>query len=331
MRKTAQTREEDFKTGMQKITYADMHCDTLTASCDKGLPLRNCGLQTDLEKLKKSGCIAQCFAIFTQGAAAAEDYERYLAAYLKFIGESGAISVKCGKDLEYCRINGITGAVLTVENLGFIGTDIEKIKECYEVGVRMASLVWNFENELAYPNLKYRDGLPRFNKREPRGLKEAGRQAIEMMDSLGIIVDISHLSDGGAEEILRGRKKPLVASHSDAAEICGVSRNLTDALIKKIADCGGAIGVNFCADFVGNSDIFAGICAHLKHIIDAGGEDVAAVGSDFDGIPAPVGLEDCTKMQSLFDYLSGHGFGGRLLHKLAYENFERVFKDVCGM
>lgn len=315
---------------MQEITYVDMHCDTLTVCCDRGGRLEDCNLQTDLTKLKSSRCAAQCFAIFTQGGGAAADYERYLAAYLEEKKRGGFYPVLCGKDLEYCAANGITGGILTVENLGFIGADMEKIKACYDGGVRMASLVWNFENGLAYPNLKFKAGQPLFSERERRGLKDAGRQAVEYLDGLGMIVDISHLSDGGAAEILKNRKIPIVASHSNAAAVCNVSRNLTDELIKSVADCGGVVGVNFCADFVGNSDIFAGICAHIKHIIKVGGEGVIALGSDFDGIPAPQGLEDCTKVQTLFEYLSLNGMRAELLEKLAYKNFARVFNEVCG-
>lgn len=315
---------------MQEITYADMHCDTLTVCCDRGGRLEDCNLQTDLSKLKSSRCAAQCFAIFTQGGGAAADYERYLAAYLEEKERGGFYPVLRGKDLEHCAESGLTGGILTVENLGFIGSDIGKIKDCHADGVRMASLVWNSENALAYPNLKFKEGLPQFCGRERRGLKDAGRQAVEVMDGLGIIVDISHLSDGGAEEILKNRKIPVVASHSDAAAVCNVSRNLTDGLIKSVADCGGVVGVNFCADFVGNPDIFAGLCAHVKHIVKVGGEGVAALGGDFDGIPAPEGLEDCTKVQTLFEYLSLNGFRAEFLEKFAYKNFVRVFNDVCG-
>lgn len=330
LRKTAKACEKDSETDMQKVAYIDLHCDTLTVCADRGKRLKDCGLQTDLEKLKKNGCAAQCFAVFTQGETAADDYERYYAAFLCEIREGGAFPVTCGRDLEYCLNTGKTGAILTLENLGFLGTHPEKLIRCYARGVRMASLVWNYENDYAYPNLKFKQGQPLFAEREERGLKDCGRRAVELMDGLGIIIDISHLSDGGAKEILHNRKIPVVASHSNAAEVCGVCRNLTDELIRRIADCGGVVGVNFCMDFVGNSDIFAGLSAHIAHIVKVGGEDVIALGSDFDGIPAPEGLEDCTRVPALFDFLSAHGMRAELLEKLARKNFMRVFNEVCG-
>lgn len=313
-----------------KISYIDLHCDTLTVCSDRGERLGDCRLQINAEKLKRSRCAAQCFAVFTQGEGAAEAAARYFAGYPAQIAQSGLRPLLCGRDLEQCVRSGQTGALLTVENLGFIGEDYGKIEECYRAGVRMASLVWNHENALAYPNMKFRGGQPLLSEREERGLKEAGRRAVEKLDELGVIFDISHLSDGGAREALRGRKIPAVASHSNAAAVCPVCRNLTDELIRLLADCGGVAGVNFCAEFVGNRDIFAGLLAHICHIVKVGGEDTVALGSDFDGIAAPEGLEDCTRVPLLFDCLSKAGFSARMIEKFARGNFMRVFSEVCG-
>ncbi len=313
------------------MKYIDLHCDTLTVCRDKGLRLKDCGLQTDFTKLKKSRCAAQCFAVFTEGGAA-ERFGDYLAFYCgqTQINDGLVKPVLDYSDLESCIRGEKTGAILTVENLAFIGKDIARLDKLRDGGVRMASLVWNYENELAYPNLKFEDGVPLFAERENRGLKKLGAEAVEKLDSLKIIVDISHLSDGGAEDILKERTVPVVASHSNAAGVCGVCRNLTDGLIRKISDCGGVVGVNFCVDFLGGDGGREMLLMHIRHIINVGGEDVIALGSDFDGIPENPDLKDCTAMPELFDFLSSHGVGGAVAEKLAYKNFARVFKDVCG-
>ena len=311
------------------MKYVDLHCDTLTAAGDKDLT--NSSLQAGLKKLQSSECAAQCFAVFTQGAGAALcawDRLSYFAEQMQKHGKS-VLPVRHYSDLAYCLNSGITGAILTVENLGFIGEDLTQIERFASFGVKMASLVWNEENALAYPNLKYDGNMPLFCEREERGLKPLGRQTVEILDKLGIIVDISHLSDGGADEILAGRKIPAVASHSNAAEVFPVSRNLTDGLIKKIADCGGVVGVNFCKKFLGEGETFACVLKHIKHLVKVGGEDIVAFGSDFDGIPAPPGLEDCTKVPALLNYLSANGISDGLLEKLCYKNFARVFREVC--
>lgn len=311
------------------MKYADLHCDTLTECLDKGLSLDGCNLQINLEKLKNSGCAVQCFAIFTQGGDAALRFEKYISFYRECLKKHGIKPVLDFSDFESCLNGGSAGSILTVENLGFL-TDITRLKALHAEGVRMASLVWNYENQFAYPNLIFTDGVPDFSKREGRGLKEAGRRTVEALDGLKIIVDVSHLSDGGADEILNGRKIPTVASHSNAAAVNGVARNLTDGQIKKIADCGGVVGVNFCKDFLGVGDTFGLVYGHIKHIIKTGGEDAVAFGSDFDGIPAPPGLEDCTKMPALIEFLKSRGLKERVLEKLCFKNFARVFKEVVG-
>lgn len=312
---------------MQKIKYADMHCDTLTECFDRGLSLEDCALQINKQGLKKSGCAVQCFAVFTEGASAAPRFYNYLGYAATALG--GMLAVRAS-DIRRASSRGELSAVLTVENLGFIKC-ADEVAGLARAGVRMASLVWNYENALAYPNLIFSDeGQPLFSARESRGLKPLGREVLEALDKNKIIADISHLSDGGADEILRGRKIPVVASHSNAAAVCGVSRNLTDFQIKKIADCGGAIGVNYCKDFLGEGDTLRLVAEHIRHIIGVGGEEVVALGSDFDGIPAPPGLEDCSRVPELFDYLEKSGLSPAVLEKLCYKNFMRVFEEVCG-
>lgn len=308
------------------MKFIDMHCDTLTVCADNNDDIAVCGLQTNLQSLIKSGYAAQCFAIFTEGATAELDFERYLAFYQNALSAHGDIAapVLNYADLERCWREGRLGCILTVENLSFTGGDISRLARLKSAGVKMVSLVWNNANAFAYPNLIMENGLPRFEKREGRGLTALGRAAAERLDELKIIIDISHLSDGGALELLDGRKIPLVASHSNAEGECAVSRNLTDGLIKKIAACGGVVGVNYCADFLGG-EAFESVLRHVNYLIKVGGEDLVALGSDFDGIPQVENLETCARVPALFNYLHDNGIPHKILEKLAYKNFLRVF------
>lgn len=311
------------------MKYFDLHCDTLTVCADKGCRLTNCGLQADVDKLNKSGCAAQCFAIFTQGDCAARDFERYLNFFKSAKKAGEIVQVTNAKQLKEC-LEGNAQAILTVENLGFTGGNLKEIEKLAAEGVKMASLVWNYENELAYPNVIFENGLPLFEKREKRGLKEAGKRVVEKLDELKIIVDISHLSDGGAEDILKGRKIPAVASHSNAASVFNVCRNLTDGQIKMLSECGGVAAVNYCYDFIGFENVFDGLLKHVLHIIKVGGENCVALGSDFDGIPAYPQLSDCTKVERLLNYFNMNGISADVVEKIAYKNFLRVFEEVCG-
>ncbi len=316
---------------MPKISYVDLHCDSVTVSCNAGGDFSFFAGQVNIGKLKSSGCESQCFALFTQGENAAADVERFAAYYNAQIAVNPDIlPVERYFDIEKVRKEGKIAAILTVENLGFLKGDIGGIKKLAALGVKMASPVWNYANDFAYPNLIFKEGIPDFSAREMRGLTDLGKAAVEELNANKIIIDVSHLSDGGVEDALALSNAPIVASHSDCAAVHNVSRNLTDEQIKKIADNGGVIGLNFCRDFIGGESAFEALYRHLKHLINIGGEDVTALGSDFDGIPPYDELADCTFVQSLLRYFADRGITEKQLEKLARKNFHRVFKEVVG-
>ena len=308
-----------------KYRYCDMHCDTLTAEGN---------LQATFERHKAGGCYLQCFAAFLfqpDGSL----YRRALAAFDKFDGwckEYGLNRVGRFSDLKENAVN----AVLTVEEGAAIEGDLKKLDEFYARGVRMMTLTWNFANRLGYPNLSGYTGadvLP--NAREgARGLTEFGVSVVEHMKELHMIVDVSHGSDAlvrDVKEVLHDT--PFVASHSDAASVFDCPRNLRDEEIRAIAESGGVIGLNFCADFLSEDKSKEGqraaALAHAKAILNAGGEDVLALGSDFDGIPENAFLRSPADVpQLLADFEKA--FGARVTEKIAKDNFLRVFRTVCG-
>ena len=309
--------------------YADMHCDTLTVAASEDCGLKENGLQADLKRLAAAGCAVQCFAVFTRGddPRAFYSYAEYFNAQVRAAGDI-CTPVLRHSDFERERAEGKVGCVLTAENMGF-DSSAQDVRRMYACGVRMASLVWSEENGLAFPNLVFKDSAPDFSAREARGLKERGCEVASALDELGVIIDVSHLSDGGLCDLLRGRKRPLVASHSDCFSLSPVSRNLTDGQIRAIADCGGVVGVNFCLGFLGGDDAAERAFEHIKHIVKVGGGDCAAIGSDFDGMPVQRGMESCADMPKLLGMVKAK-FGSRVAQKIACGNFLRVFKEVCG-
>lgn len=316
---------------MSEIAYADLHCDSVTVCCDGGGDFAAFAGQVNIEKLIKSGCAAQCFALFTQGENSAADFERFAAFYNAQIAvDPRILPVERYSDIEKAEKEGKLAAILTVENLGFLNGGTGGVKRLAAAGVKMASLVWNYANAFACPNLIFKNGKPDFAARESRGLTRAGREAVGELNANKIIIDVSHLSDGGVEDVLSLSKAPVVASHSNCAAVHNVSRNLTDAQIKKIADKGGVIGLNYCRDFIGGESAFSGLYEHLVRLIKVGGEDVPALGSDFDGIPPYGEIADCTFVGRLLQYFSGRGITEKQLEKLARGNFYRVFKEVVG-
>lgn len=318
---------------MSEITYADLHADSVTECFKRGESLYDFSGQVSVEKLKKSGCTAQCFALFTEGEKAAEDFDKFLAFYYAQIAINPHIlPVERFSDIKKAEKEGKTAAILTVENMGFLYGDISKIARLKKAGVQMASLVWNTPNALAYPNLIFSGDVPDFAARESRGLTDLGKQAVKELNANKIIVDVSHLSDGGVDDVLALSNASVVASHSDCAAVHPVSRNLTDSQIKKIADGGGVVGLNFCHDFLcgGGENAIESLYKNYMHLVKTGGEDVPALGTDFDGIPPYDELPDCTAVQTLFKYFLRRGVSERALEKFARENFYRVFKEVVG-
>ena len=227
-------------------------------------------------------------------------------------------------------------AVLTVEEGAAIEGDLHKLEEFYARGVRMMTLTWNFANRLGFPNLSdYAGGDTLPNVREgARGLTEFGVSVVERMKELHMIVDVSHGSDALVRDVKHVLKDtPFVASHSDAASVYDCPRNLRDEEIRAIADSGGIIGLNFCADFLSEDKTKEGqraaALAHARAILNAGGEDVLALGSDFDGIPENAFLRSPADVPLLLSDFERE-FGPRVTEKIAKDNFLRVFCTVCG-
>ena len=331
MYKTAQAHKGDFKAFQTQMKYIDLHCDSVTKCCERGEKFSSFSGQVNARKLQSCGCIAQCFAIFTEGENSAEDYKKFSAFYNAVLKENPQLTpAYCLSDVLSAHKEGKVSAILTVENAGFLKGDISGFSRLEKQGVRMLSLVWNNANCFAYPNLVFKGKIPDFSAREKRGLTKAGKEAVEELNRLKIIIDISHLSDGGVEDVLSLSSAPIVASHSNAFSVCPVSRNLTDDQLKKIAEKGGVIGLNFCRDFVGGEDVFSTLLSHYKHVVKTAGEDAVALGGDFDGIPRYKQMDDCTYTPKLLQYFCDNGVSAKAVEKLAYGNFLRVFEEVCG-
>ena len=163
------------------------------------------------------------------------------------------------------------------------------------------------------------------------GLTDFGIQYVRRMEELGMIVDVSHLSDAGFYDVVKYSTKPFVASHSNARSVCGVARNLTDEMIRLLAEKGGVTGLNYCSSFIDDNDTgytsIASMVEHVRHIAKVGGIDCIGLGSDFDGIGSTLEIKDCSGMQKLYEALTPY-FTQEELEKIFYKNVLRVYKEV---
>lgn len=311
------------------MNIIDMHCDTILRLYEGGeeLGLRSNSLHLDLEKMRRGGLSAQFFALFVKLESHPDPLRIFLAMADRFRREIRknadliAFAENLG-DLERNSAKGLMSAFLTIEDGGALLGDDTLLRTAYELGVRLITLTWNYENALGFPN-----SIPEHRE---TGLKTRGRETVELMNELGMIVDVSHLSDGGFRDVAAISRKPFIASHSNSRSVCDHPRNLTDGMIRTLADAGGIIGLNFCPAFLcgGNTAKIASMIEHLKHIKKVGGSEVLAMGSDFDGIGGDLEVGNAGEFPLLLTAMEKAGFTKREIELAARENALRLIGDV---
>jgi membrane dipeptidase len=219
-------------------------------------------------------------------------------------------------------------AFLTIEEGDALEGDLDKLRFFKQEGISLITLTWNYENDLGYPNFEW--------TQQHRGLKTKGIEVVEEMNHLGMLIDVSHLSDAGFEDVLAHSKQPIIATHSNARAITHHTRNLSDIQLKKLADAGGVAGLAFSVNFLVEKEFMDAsrlakvddMVRHMKHIQDVAGIEVLALGSDFDGIANPVEIEDASQMNKLSDRLLKNGFSVDEVEKIFYKNGLRIIKEV---
>ena len=314
---------------MKPFSVIDMHCDTVTGLFRNHSSFLNGEQHISLEKMQEGNYLMQCFAMFIYLKTTDDPYalcNTYIDYYEKLMAENKDMirPVTTVEEILSNREKGLMSSLLTIEEGGVIEGSLEKLEHFYNRGARMMTLTWNFENELAYPNY-VREG--RIDTE--RGLTEKGFEVINKMWDLGMIVDISHLNDAGIYDIFSVARKPIVASHSNARGVHNVPRNLSDEMLRKLRDNGGITGINYCPDFISDhtaQNQIPDIIRHIRYIAEIAGIDHIGLGSDFDGIPTPVGMSDCSKTTELYEALLADGFAEEDIEKIFYKNFLRVLK-----
>ena len=305
----------------------DLHCDTIMQLLDhpdSGDLYRNTW-KIDIEKLQKAHSKVQDFALFINLGETNDPYGRYeemrnlCTSQIHLYGEH-IQHVLSYQDVESVYKSGKIGALMSIEEGGVLGGDLDKLKQAYQDGVRLITLTWNYPNGLGEPHCG-----EQHKKLTPKGI-----EFVEAMQDLGIIVDCSHLNDAGTEQLGDILDVPFVASHSNAREVTAHTRNLPDNLIKLIANKGGVIGLNFAQAFLGISPMsrIEDIVKHGLYLINKGGEDVIALGTDFDGIKPNTEIKDTSEMYRLYDAFKEAGLSVEQCEKLFWKNADRLLKEI---
>ncbi len=298
------------------MNFFDLHADTLFELDKQGINLDNNSLAVNLKNMKAFEKIIRCFAIFTPDEIKGEDAERhYLRLFSVFNNQLSKYrevkKIETKYDLENIRV----GAILSVENLSVLNGNLSNIEKLRKDGVKLCSLTWNGENELG------------FGSGQNKKLKPFGKEAVAELEKNNIIIDVSHLSDKGFEDVIMLAKRPFIASHSNSRKICNNARNLKDEQIKEIIKRNGLIGINFYKFFLnkkGNAGLYD-VLKHIEHILSLGGENVLSIGTDFDGADVIRELSDDSKVRSLYGLLLENGYSKQMADKIFYKNAYNFF------
>lgn len=323
---------------MNNMRFIDLHCDTIVCevhrSCGRKNLRSNPEGHLDLLRMKEGGALMQCFALFIPTPSHDPETKEEISAWDFFNSAADCYESELAKnsdliapaltaeDIEKNAAAGKMSAMLTVEDGVPLEGRIERVDEMFRRGVRIITVTWNHENSLGFPNYSAPE----------KGLKPFGIEALRRMNELGIVADCSHLSDAGFWDLVKYSTKPFVATHSNARAECDIFRNLTDDMLRALADKGGLTGLNFAADFLKEGSRFTcldDLVRHAKHIANVAGVEAVALGSDFDGIGCGLEFKDTSGMPMVEEALN-RAFTAREVDLITHKNALRVLRECIG-
>lgn len=313
--------------------FIDAHADTITRAAgaspvDLSMLLENS--HWDLHRAKDGRVVCQVMAMCTcsrdtSGCPAKSVLEMIDAAHLLASAhpDKTLIALNSSDILRAAR-EGKVAMLLSIENGLALEGSVRVLRNFYRLGVRAMGLTWHYRNDIA-------DGIAEEHGKS--GLTVFGTEVVKEMQTLGMVVDVSHMNIAGFWDVLEKTKGPVIASHSNARVVCKHARNLYDDQIKALAARGGVMGINFCADFLSDSGNTSldDIVKHIDHIVSLAGPGCVGLGSDFDGIPKPPEkVENVSKLPVIAEELLRKGYKEADVRKISGENFFRVFREVLG-
>ena len=237
------------------------------------------------------------------------------------------VQVRNYEEIVRAKEEGKVGGLLSIEGAEPLMGDLGLLRVFHKLGVRMLSFTWNWRTEFA-------DGLSA--SRTGGRLTPKGVEAMEEMRRLGVVLDVSHITDACFWDVVENTKVPFIASHSNCRDLCDTPRNLTDDMLRALAEKGGVTGMNYLPSFiVPRKEISAGrvvmiedLVDHIDHIAKVVGPDHVGLGSDFDGGGGFPGLDDTSKVPNITRVLVKRGYSDEDVKKILGGNHLRVFKKV---
>ena len=302
---------------MMNIPLFDCHCDTGARAREHGEKLRRNRMQLDLERLSHYSPAGQVFAV-----CAADDAEPVkfadvsIAFFLEQIKENSDIVKLClnFRDILSAEKEGKIAALLSIEG----AEQISDIDEAYGQGVRIVHMTWNHDNALCGAAMD-----------SGAGLTQEGKSFVLRAQQLGIMLDMSHVSECGFWDTLSISTRPVIAGHSNARAVCNVTRNLTDAQFTALVKQGGGAGINLYPEFLGLGRDIDAVFAHIEHFMSLGGERAVFLGCDLDGIEQmPKGISGVQDLGRIYEALLRHNYPERLARDIFRNNILRVMEKA---
>lgn len=307
------------------MRYFDLHCDTMTECYVHDKHIGKNDLHIDCHRAAEFDTYVQCYAVWLpdtlRGDEAFRRFQCVAERLRQEIRPNERTMCQCSSPGDLARSNGRHCAVLTVENAAALGGKLENAAEFARLGVKLCSLTWNGESELGRGVRAPGNG----------GITAFGRQAVAELERNHIIIDVSHASPELFYDVASIAKRPIVATHSNARSVCGNARNLTDEQFRIVRSSGGLVGLNLYKGFLNDDPDRASmddVIRHAEHFLSLGGEDVLAIGADWDGGDkkdfVASGLENIPELIELF---LRHNYSETLTDKIFFGNAADFFKN----
>lgn len=304
------------------MNLIDFHCDTIGECCNQSKALVRNDLHIDLFRARQAfSRYCQTFAVWIPDELRKESaYAYFQKVYTCFLSEMRQNSDKIdfcrsGKDLACALKMNKAAALLSVEGGAVLGGEIPKIKALHDAGVRMLTLTWNGENELGCGCMCAEGG----------SLTDFGKACVPELEKHGILIDVSHLNEKGFYDVAALSRTPFLATHSNSRIVdnpWAEKRNLSDEQVRILVQRGGVIGINLCADFLGNNGNTGkeAVYRQTEHFLSLGAEDALCMGCDFDGCTVHPELAGIDRLCVLFEYLLSKNYPEVLVNKIFFEN-----------
>lgn len=307
----------------------DAHCDTITKIMETGGNLKKNEGHVDLDRLQEYPGFIQFFAafiepIYNQAYSMKRAVQIIDRLYREIEAFNGQIELCLNyKDIENALSSKKIAAILSIEGGEALQGELSALRIFYRLGVRSICLTWNHRNEIA-------DGVG--DAVSGGGLTSFGREVIREMNSLGMMIDVSHLSEKGFWDVIEASKSPIIASHSNSREICSHKRNLWDDQMLALKKNGGVMGINLCPAFLNDSGkaCLEDIIKHIEYAAALIGCEHIGLGADFDGIDqTPEDISGVQDIGKVLDALARLNYSQEDISKIAGANFLRIIKNVC--